>query len=356
MAGYPVPDPSSLPPLPTTNILLESVSLSSSGLKEKLHVQGAFIVRNLNFHKDVTLRFTLDNWDTISEVKALWVANFPSPFAVQRSSIKDNHSWDRFSFSINLSDYPLASLPSKTLYFVGKYTVPGAEYWDNCGGRNWRIKFKVAKADAAAAESVPSNLPNVVVSPPTASPAVMTATSVSSSMAPTPSSPTPIATPSPGHTEAVAQATAQRLRRFSLSNYVAPGSSTPPARPARSGAEPKVESNDKVSTTISSLEAKDETISPENKQLLPVATSSSPRSQPNVVTPPITSSVSPSTKSEPSSTPATPPVEANSESLYNWFVQQWCFAGIPSALPDHGSRPIEHASRGSFGLDIEGGR
>ncbi|KAJ3844656.1 putative phosphatase regulatory subunit-domain-containing protein [Lentinula raphanica] len=179
MTGYPVPNPSSLPPLLGVNILLESISLSSSVPEEKLLLQGAFIVRNLTYPKDVAVRFTVDDWSTVSEIKATWVANFPSPFISQRSSVNDTNSWDQFTFSINLSDYTLASLPSKIIYFIGRYTVPGAEFWDNCGGRNWLVKFKFVKGDQDAQQLAdipavptlkPVSPPNVVVSSPTVSP------------------------------------------------------------------------------------------------------------------------------------------------------------------------------------------
>ncbi|KAJ3968285.1 putative phosphatase regulatory subunit-domain-containing protein [Lentinula raphanica] len=367
MTGYPVPNPSSLPPIPGVNILLESISLSSSVPEEKLLLQGAFIVRNLTYQKDVAVRFTVDDWSTVSEIKANWVANFPSPFVSQRSSVNDTDSWDRFTFSINLSDYTLASLPSKIIYFVGRYTVPGGEFWDNCGGRNWRVKFKLVKGDQDAQQPAdipavptlkPVSPPNVVVSSPTVSPPAIskpevTAPPASSASTTNTSSPSTIPAsavtpPSPARTEAVAQATANRLRRFSLSNYVAPGAPTVSSSPAQTEA-----------TSIKSQPSKlpnDQQPSASREQLSIVTSPLSTKHSPTV-SPPTSKNSSPPSSSSASIT--TSPAEANSDSLYNWFVQQWCFAempasGIPSqAWKQRGEHP-PGIPKGNLGLEIGG--
>ncbi|KAF5384020.1 hypothetical protein D9757_006927 [Collybiopsis confluens] len=319
MGGYPIPDPSSIPPTSGTNIFLESISLSPFAPDDKLHVTGSFIVRNLAFEKDVAVRFTMDEWSTVSEIKANWVTNVPSPFVGHRSSLKSTDSWDRFSFLINLSDYTPISLPSKTIYFVGRYTVPGGEYWDNCRGRNWRIRFKVAALEDDK-KLVPSVPPNVIISPPSAS---SPATSMADTTVPLASfarstltdlaSPIPtIKSPSSGRSEALAQATAQRLRKFSLSNYVAPGSSLSLIPAA------KVELNSTQQSSSSEL-APTEPIAADKEEAQSFPT--------NVPTPSSVSAISPISRASISSPgTSTPPVEANSETLYDWFVKRWCFA------------------------------
>ncbi|KAJ3900715.1 putative phosphatase regulatory subunit-domain-containing protein [Lentinula edodes] len=373
MTGYPIPDPSSIPPSPFTNILLESISLSASVPDDKLHLQGAFIVRNINYQKDVAVRFTVDDWSTVSEIKANWAANFSSPFLTQRSSLRDTDSWDRFTFCINLSDYTLASLPSKVIYFVGRYTVPGGEHWDNCGGRNWRVKFRLLNTDpdvqnpadlSAAFAAVLSQ--NAVLSSPTVSPPAISLTeatassptSLTNSISTAPSSAplVPIANPpSPARTEAIAQATAQRLRRFSLSNYVAPGAPTSSSAPSQS------EEKEIIGTLQRSSSMPDTRSNISARSQPP--THSSPRGHLSIVTTPpdLTPSSAaspPNSKSASPSNISTPPAEANSESLYNWFVQQWCFAGMPSSgLPDQNWKRDEHPPvihKGNLGLEIGG--
>ncbi|KAJ3730086.1 putative phosphatase regulatory subunit-domain-containing protein [Lentinula guzmanii] len=376
MTGYPVPNPASIPPVPGTNILLESISLSSSLPEDKLHLQGAFIVRNLAFHKDVAVRFTADDWSTVSEIKASWTANFPSPFLAQRSSIKDTDTWDRFTFSLNLSDYTLASLPSKVIYFVGRYNTPGGEYWDNCGGRNWRVKFKLVKVNQdlqqpadlpTVSTSKPVVLPNVVVSSPTISPPAISKPEVtsasstllaSSTTSLTTSSSAPasiVAPPSPARTEAVAQATANRLRRFSLSNYVAPGAPPTSSTSAQSEGKESIDTAQKSSPPLDTqLNIADKGQPWERLSIL--TTPSSPKNS-STISPP---------NSKPSSPPSssslnipTPPAEANSDSLYNWFVQQWCFAEMPSSglsgqsWKERGDHPPD-ITKGNLGLEIGG--
>lgn len=380
MTGYPVPNPTSIPPNSDVHILLESISLSSPAPEDKIHLQGSFIVRNLAFQKDVCVRFTMDEWSTVSEIKANWAANFPSPFLTQRSSIKDVDTWDRFSFSINLSDYTVPSLPSKVIYFVGRYTVPGGEFWDNCNGRNWRVGFKVAKVEAEnsavkAVDSVPKTLPvsSPTVSAPTTSLASATASSnPSTATAPAPSvslGPTTVVTPpSPRRHEALAQATAQRLRRFSLSNYVAPSSFVPPAasnktedktEEQQSTANPETTKEESLSSS-SAAQAKDTTTdkakpSPKEREPLSIVTTPSSAIHSPVVSPP-SKAPSPPWSSSSLNVP-TPPTEVSSESLYDWFLQQWCFAG-PSAMPDQNWRRSEHghdiSGGGTMGLEIEG--
>ncbi|KAJ3871656.1 putative phosphatase regulatory subunit-domain-containing protein [Lentinula edodes] len=378
MTGYPIPDPSSIPPSPMTNILLESISLSASVPDDKLHLQGAFIVRNINYQKDVAVRFTVDDWSTVSEIKANWAANFPSPFLTQRSSLRDTDSWDRFTFCINLSDYTLASLPSKVIYFVGRYTVPGEEHWDNCGGRNWRVKFRLVNTDPDVQN--PSDLPaafaavllpNAVVSSPTVSPPAISLTEATASSptsltnsistASSSASPVPIANPpSPARTEAIAQATAQRLRRFSLSNYVAPGAPTSSSAPGQTEEKEMIDTLQRSSSmpdTRSNISTGSQPLTQAtHRGHLSIVTTPPHLTPSSAASPPNSKSASPPSTS-PSSI-STPPAEANSESLYNWFVQQWCFAGMPSSgLPDQNWKRDEHPPvihKGNLGLEIGG--
>ncbi|KAH6911016.1 hypothetical protein BKA70DRAFT_1423771 [Coprinopsis sp. MPI-PUGE-AT-0042] len=115
-------------------------------------LEGTLLVRNVAYEKHVSVRFTLDDWHTTSEVKAAyreslgslpdkwrsWVlgdrsSSTPSsPSTSSEDKIPaappagSNPQWDRFSFSINLSDYARGrSLSSRTLWLVARYAVPG---------------------------------------------------------------------------------------------------------------------------------------------------------------------------------------------------------------------------------------
>ncbi|GAA5997922.1 hypothetical protein JCM5350_001522 [Sporobolomyces pararoseus] len=110
---------------PTENdCYVESLEMASDGKS----IRGIVRVKNLSFEKWVAVRFTLDHWQTVSEVSA------------------DHHESmgqgsDRFIFTIKLQDL-LARIEEKTMYLAVRYTTAGREIWDNNDGQNYRIEFK----------------------------------------------------------------------------------------------------------------------------------------------------------------------------------------------------------------------
>ncbi|KAJ3894447.1 hypothetical protein GG344DRAFT_74122 [Lentinula edodes] len=167
----------------STNVFLEEVHLDSSSSSSSassqgtistdtvLSLEGTFLVRNVAFEKHVSVRFTTDDWSTVNEVRGKWVGSYgksriislaaaaaasnPSTagLAVPRTlgdliafanyplEEENSSEWDRFAFRINL---PPAVGPGRIVEFVGRFAVgnAGGEWWDNCGGKNWRIGFK----------------------------------------------------------------------------------------------------------------------------------------------------------------------------------------------------------------------
>ena len=140
----PAPDPS-----PYANVHLQYVSLPPARPPVLL---GTVLVLNIVFEKNVGVRFTLDNWTTVSEV----LATYTGPVASLETLAGTNQGktvgdligstgakgWDRFNFAIKLEDYE-AYLRQRTLYLVTRYTAPGVgEFWDNNSGENYRITFR----------------------------------------------------------------------------------------------------------------------------------------------------------------------------------------------------------------------
>jgi hypothetical protein len=126
---------------PTENdCYVESLEMASDGKS----IRGIARVKNLAFEKWVAVRFTLDHWQTVSEVSA------------------DHHESmgqgsDRFIFTIKLQDL-LARIEEKTMYLAVRYTTAGREIWDNNDGQNYRIEFKkgpppVSRSSASSAFS-----------------------------------------------------------------------------------------------------------------------------------------------------------------------------------------------------------
>lgn len=109
-------------------VLLECVWLSNDGRL----LFGTVSVLNLVFEKRVRCRFTIDEWNTASEVAAEYVCEIRPKELLP--------GYDRFAFCIETSSF--ADLDSKALYFCVRYYADGQEYWDNNGGKNFRVDFQ----------------------------------------------------------------------------------------------------------------------------------------------------------------------------------------------------------------------
>jgi len=171
----PVPSKTS----PLSNLFLESLNLSPSspGATTKHIITGFILVRNLAFEKHVAIRFTVDDWETISEVGAHYVDSLshqpsqvlssPSPSTTEDTSPQSRRGWDRFTFTIRLEDYA-HTLSTRTLWLAARYRInslypdvsssqygPCGEWWDSNDGNNYRVGFR----PAVAASTSPRNRP-----------------------------------------------------------------------------------------------------------------------------------------------------------------------------------------------------
>ena len=124
------------------DIVVESVDLVGTT------IEGVVRVRNIAFEKWVAVRFTLDKWQTTSEVTARY-----------KESLHDGMI-DRFTFSIKLADV-LSRAEEKTLFLAVRYSVAGRDIWDNNSGRNYQVRIvreKPAKPTmVVAAEKPPTD-------------------------------------------------------------------------------------------------------------------------------------------------------------------------------------------------------
>lgn len=147
------------------NIHLESISLPPS---RPPILRGTALVRNISFEKQVGVRFTLDNWTTVSEVIGTYAGGVTHSEALAGISATGTvgdlvgalaagpaDPWDRFTFTIRLEDYE-ARLLERTLFLVARYTVQGqGEWWDNNSGANYRVGFR-SRPSSAASDSSPA--------------------------------------------------------------------------------------------------------------------------------------------------------------------------------------------------------
>ncbi len=124
----------------TRDVVIESVDLVGTT------IEGVVRVRNLAFEKWVAVRFTLDKWQTTSEVTARY-----------KESLNDGMV-DRFMFSIKLADV-LSRAEEKTLFLAVRYSVAGREIWDNNNDRNYQVRIvreKPNKPTMMATEKPPT--------------------------------------------------------------------------------------------------------------------------------------------------------------------------------------------------------
>ncbi|KAI8981346.1 hypothetical protein BD414DRAFT_387468, partial [Trametes punicea] len=165
---HPIPKPN---PSPYANVFLETLALPRT---RPPTLRGTVLVRNLAFEKTVAVRFTLDDWQTTSEVLCKHVVSLPGlppPFprartmgdvagtiasgqTAEEEKEPSGPAWDRFSFTIRLEDYE-AKLAERTLYLVVRYNPGcGGEWWDNNDGKNYRVGFRRAPSSPLPSPSL----------------------------------------------------------------------------------------------------------------------------------------------------------------------------------------------------------
>ncbi len=126
----PIPNPS---PASQGVVIIEDVHM------EEMTMKGSIVVRNYAYEKAVAVLFTMDDWQTRSEVVARYSASLPST----------EGEWDRFGFSIHL-DHQALSLASRTMYLAARFSAAGGEWWDNNCGKNYCIRFSQGLSFSAA--------------------------------------------------------------------------------------------------------------------------------------------------------------------------------------------------------------
>ncbi|XP_070152342.1 glycogen-binding subunit 76A isoform X2 [Polyergus mexicanus] len=86
-----------------------------------LAIQGTVRVINLDFHKSVHIRYTLNSWRNFSDLQATYVSNSCDGFS------------DKFTFIL----YCHTLLVGQRLELAVRFQCKGAQYWDNNGGVNY---------------------------------------------------------------------------------------------------------------------------------------------------------------------------------------------------------------------------
>jgi len=123
-------------------------------------ILGTVAVQNIAFQKLVVARFTMDYWQTTSEVAAEFTND------VRRKQRDDG--CDRFTFKIKLEDQK--NLENKTLFFCVRYRVNDQEHWDSNCDMNYQVDFKKKAVPqngkgGSARFSLPRSRPSVSAAP-----------------------------------------------------------------------------------------------------------------------------------------------------------------------------------------------
>lgn len=100
------------------NVCLENAVVSDP---IDLCIQGIVRVRNLDFHKSVHIRYSLDSWKTFAELQATYVQN----------------SCDGFSDTFKFLLYANTLTIGQKLEVAVRFHCKGCQYWDNNYGANY---------------------------------------------------------------------------------------------------------------------------------------------------------------------------------------------------------------------------
>lgn len=117
----------SSPPSPWQPVRLQNLELLPSSYK----IRGSVTVFNLAFQKRVSVRFTFDDWKTVSDV----AANHSHSLYLNHTIVSD-----LFSFVIYLKRPPLDT--GGRLQMCASYHVLNEEFWDNNNGKNYVIVLR----------------------------------------------------------------------------------------------------------------------------------------------------------------------------------------------------------------------
>ncbi|XP_037257914.1 protein phosphatase 1 regulatory subunit 3D [Falco biarmicus] len=108
-------------------VCLERVTSSDLGLS------GTIQVRNIAFEKQVSVRYTFNQWKSLHEVCAHW-----------RSSIPEKNGQDQVDvFTFFLPVPPFLLQLCSVVQFAARYQVNGQEYWDNNRGKNYTLTCRI---------------------------------------------------------------------------------------------------------------------------------------------------------------------------------------------------------------------
>ncbi|ODV79086.1 carbohydrate-binding module family 21 protein [Suhomyces tanzawaensis NRRL Y-17324] len=120
-------------PQPGAPVILNSVKLLD--IDNTTYLYGLINVQNLAFEKHLSIKLTLNNWQTNLNFSHKIISYLKS---FQHSNV------DQFQFKIPLSDLISHNNQSNNIKMCIKYTANHQTYWDNNNGKNYTIVLKAS--------------------------------------------------------------------------------------------------------------------------------------------------------------------------------------------------------------------
>lgn len=112
--------------------LLEEIfiqSLEKSLRRSFITLEGYIIVRNFEYEKNLTVRYTLTDWKTFTDTEAFYINS-------------KTQEWDRFAFFIKIDADLITKIDEIiSLSFAIKYSYCNIVYWDNNEGGNYKFNL-----------------------------------------------------------------------------------------------------------------------------------------------------------------------------------------------------------------------
>lgn len=130
---------------------------------DKDNLLGEIAVKNLSYHKQVILRYSLDGWRSVTEIDCRYL---PNPTVKLR-----RNNYDRFGFEIPLvtlfhnteetSHTGYTDVSSKFSLCI-KYTVLGNDYWDNNSFDNFNVVLHKITRDRRDLHRIDTSYPKSI--------------------------------------------------------------------------------------------------------------------------------------------------------------------------------------------------
>lgn len=120
-----------------SNVCLENAMVSDTTM---FTITGLVRVKNIDFHKSVYIRYTLNDWKSFSDLQARYIQN----------------SYDGFSDKFTFILYAHTLSIGQRLQFAVRFHTAGAQFWDSNGGVNYIFECTSLLPKSTAAPPLPS--------------------------------------------------------------------------------------------------------------------------------------------------------------------------------------------------------